>query len=379
MTKPKYSNKSVTRAGESFLSDDIFDDTEKFNQSMDVLSYWRASHEGALEETLTFLEKEVIPIDSEAIFAKRLKRLPSIISKLRRFSENRMTLRNMQDIGGCRVIVTTPKQQRLAVKALRKFDNFKKESKVKFNDYITQPKDDGYRSYHLYGQFLDSTGNLKKIEVQVRTKLQHIWATTLEIIELFTGEKLKSARGSQDWHRFFILTSKQFSFIEKVFKTKQINFERDYQVYLQQLMKNPQLLEEVVELYELGKSLKVQDILNACTQSIKYTREIIETKDVYGYFLIQLDIDDSSINLDYFKAEDGIIAEQAYTEKEKENADNPKVVTALVHARHVNQLEEAYPNYFADSQEFIEHLTMIFGTVQGIYNALEPKYGNLIN
>lgn len=92
-----YSGKEIIKAGDMLLSSDIYSDDERFNWAMNVLSYWRSSHEQPLETALSFVEKIAKEIDPNAIFAKRLKRLPSIVRKLSRFSETGMKLKNMQE------------------------------------------------------------------------------------------------------------------------------------------------------------------------------------------------------------------------------------------------------------------------------------------
>ncbi len=49
------------------------------------------------------------------------------------------------------------------------------------------------------------------IEVQLRTRLQHNWATAVETVGIFTGEALKSSQGNEDWQDFFRLVSTWFA------------------------------------------------------------------------------------------------------------------------------------------------------------------------
>lgn len=83
------------------------------------------------------------------------------------------------------------------------------------NDYIQNPKESGYRSYHMVYQFQsDDNDTYNKnilIEIQFRTKLQHIWATAVEMMGIFTKSKLKSSIGDEDILRFFVLISSLFA------------------------------------------------------------------------------------------------------------------------------------------------------------------------
>jgi len=63
-------------------------------------------------------------------------------------------------------------------------------------NYIDAPKPDGYRSVHLVGKYggdseVHSAWNGKRIEIQVRTSIQHIFATGMETVTTFTGTPLK--------------------------------------------------------------------------------------------------------------------------------------------------------------------------------------------
>ncbi len=87
----KYSGKQVSRTGESFLDfDALLQDKDKFEANMDVLSYWRFSHEASLEKAFKKLQQVSLQKDKGAIFAKRLKRYISIIAKLNRFKSMKL-------------------------------------------------------------------------------------------------------------------------------------------------------------------------------------------------------------------------------------------------------------------------------------------------
>jgi len=53
------------------------------------------------------------------------------------------------------------------------------------------------------------------LELQLRTRLQHTWATAVETMGTFRGEALKSRQGSKEWLEFFALISSAFAHVEK--------------------------------------------------------------------------------------------------------------------------------------------------------------------
>jgi hypothetical protein len=44
-----------------------------------------------------------------------------------------------------------------------------------------------------------------KVEIQIRTTLQHVWATAVETVGTFIQQALKSSQGEAEWLRFFAL------------------------------------------------------------------------------------------------------------------------------------------------------------------------------
>ena len=53
------------------------------------------------------------------------------------------------------------------------------------------------------------------IEIQIRTHLQHIWATAVETMGIYLNQNLKAGQGSKDINRFFALISSLFAYIEQ--------------------------------------------------------------------------------------------------------------------------------------------------------------------
>ncbi|RMG20666.1 MAG: hypothetical protein D6729_02400, partial [Deltaproteobacteria bacterium] len=72
----------------------------------------------------------------------------------------------------------------------------------------------GYRGVHLIYQYHSdrmTTYNGLRIELQIRSLLQHAWATAVETVGIFLQHSLKSSMGPDDWLRFFALSASAFA------------------------------------------------------------------------------------------------------------------------------------------------------------------------
>jgi hypothetical protein len=56
--------------------------------------------------------------------------------------------------------------------------------------------------------------NGRNIEIQIRARLQHSWATAVESVGSFRQEDLKGNIGDADWLRLFRLISGEFAIAE---------------------------------------------------------------------------------------------------------------------------------------------------------------------
>src|SRR5262249_11514776 len=158
---------------------------------LDVINNWRAAHSQPLVTFNMTLRSRSAKIDARALVAQRLKRLPSIEAKLRDRPSMRLT--QMQDIGGVRAVLSTVSHVRELVRQYQEA----RTQHVLFgvDDYIAAPKVDGYRSVHLiyrYQSDFNAVYNGLYVEIQVRSRLQHAWATTVETVSILTGQALKS-------------------------------------------------------------------------------------------------------------------------------------------------------------------------------------------
>lgn len=186
-----------------------------------IINNWRSSHAFPLQVFKMTLLRRAKRIDKKAIVAQRLKRLPSIALKLERFKD--MRLAQMQDLGGCRAVVSSIRSLEALVRVYEQAPSKNPTKRHEFiheKNYIEHPKEDGYRSVHLIYRFRSMSRrhqvyNGSKIEIQLRTRLQHAWATSVETVSLFTGQALKSSGGEAEWRRFFALMSSVIALREK--------------------------------------------------------------------------------------------------------------------------------------------------------------------
>lgn len=284
-----YSGKEIIKAGEKLLDVNLIKKNQSaYSAAMDVLSYWRFSHENPLEIAFSLLQSVAEKKDKSAIFAKRLKRSASIVAKLRRY--DKMKLKNMQDIGGCRAIVSNEKRLRQIVRELRKHPQFKSaRGKIRSKDYIRKPKEDGYPGYHLIGNLGDIPKNQKSIEIQVRTSLQHGWATALEIVDLFTDQALKSNQGNPDWKEFFHAIGEQFAVMESIHLFDALTKEQKYEAYRYLVLSDERLITECRRAQQACSKLSVTTRLQAFAHSLTIINERLNEVPTAGYALVEVD------------------------------------------------------------------------------------------
>ena len=329
----KYTKGEVTRAGRALI-----DQTESENQrahALDVMSSWRAAHAYPMQALLMMLRQKTVGIDDNAVVVQRHKRAPSIISKLSRFP--RMELSRMQDIGGCRAIVSTVKdveKLNLTIQTSRTRHKLHREY-----DYISEPKETGYRGIHLTYKYNGEKSEYKDyfVELQLRSKIQHAWATAVEIVDTFTGQSLKSSSGKQDWLRFFRVASAEFAKLEK-----------------RPVGKDIEAIDTLSELQRLSVELNVIAKLNAFAVTANQITQRADGKT--DYFLLELNEEGSKILITQYKTSEFQKATETYLAREKEAKQNTTLDVVLVAASSMHALRNAYPNYFADSREFLKFM-----------------------
>lgn len=192
----------VTKGDYKRLGERLRSQKECNTDDIKKLQTLRESYKPVLAEVFNILEKCMRTIDKKkAIATYRIKRIESIISKLKR--QPTMQLHRMEDIAGCRCIMKNNKD----IYSLKSMLSEKLIIKSDRNDYINKPKEDGYRSLHL---IVCIAGNEDKpIEIQLRNELDHNWATLVEITDLVYDTKIKENAGDDQLSRLHLLLSKR--------------------------------------------------------------------------------------------------------------------------------------------------------------------------
>src|SRR5690348_4796094 len=106
-TKPEFGTSRVTAAGKILAGRKHPTDEFTAEAAFDVAANWRSSHAYPLHVLAMTLRNRARGVDEKALLAQRLKRMPSILTKLKRF--HGMQLSQMQDLGGCRAIMRNTK------------------------------------------------------------------------------------------------------------------------------------------------------------------------------------------------------------------------------------------------------------------------------
>ncbi|MEK6908559.1 MAG: RelA/SpoT domain-containing protein [Nanoarchaeota archaeon] len=348
--KPRgYSKSKVDWAGDALISDKSSE--SDLDKAIEILVNWRAIHKYPMHIFHKRLKSVSEKIDKNALVVERLKRFPSIIKKLKRKyggNEPTMNLSQMQDIAGCRAVLSN-------VELVRKIymDGYVKgdikHKKVNEKDYITYPKEDGYRSIHLIYKYKSDKGKKKDfndllVEIQIRSKLQHLWATAIETVDFFTRQAIKSNEGQKEWKDFFKLVSSAFALIEN----------------------SPLVPNTPLNLKELYSQIKIKEeelqvikIMSGWTEAIDVFQKESQEKPHLQLFLLELDIIGEKLNITGYTNGEEEKAISDYSRAEKRNQGKKEYDVVLVGVNAANELKEAYPNYFADTREFLENLKKI--------------------
>jgi ppGpp synthetase/RelA/SpoT-type nucleotidyltranferase len=297
-------------------------------EDLRVVEEWRAAHRAVLNTFQAILRNRTRT--KNVVVAQRHKRRSTIFGKLDRYPE--MQLSRMDDVAGCRLIF-------LDIERLYSFrDNFhkaqfhhKRRNELDKYDYIKKPKSTGYRGIHdVYVYDVNSIigRHLKglMVEVQYRTKIQHAWATAVEVIGFITESQPKFQEGDTRYQNAMAFASE---IIARVYEKSTGPFpEKD----------NHELVRDFLMLDQDLKLLSTLRNLNAADQIVSSNRNTILIFSESG-------------ELEVKTYRDAPEALRALFQLEK---DRPEKDIVLVRADTSEDVRFAFKNYFSDAQDFID-------------------------
>ncbi|MFN6508002.1 RelA/SpoT domain-containing protein [Xanthomonas translucens] len=349
-TKLLYSRTAIDRAGKFLAAPD--GDAKKLEDAIAVLNNWRSFHGFPLNTISVDLRQKVQRVQQGVSPVRRLKRTRSVISKI---SKESMRLTQMQDVGGCRAVLHD-------IESVYNVKNLYEQGKaqhkpVAIADYIRAPKTSGYRSLHLIFRF-QSRGNPEYngllIEVQLRTAIQHAWATAVETVAAVSGQALNSSEGEADWLDYFRYDSLALEKIENPFFSTITPYSAG---------------EIARKLLMLGRKLHVEKKLTAFREALRATDKT--SINNAAYYLMVLLPEGPQLQIFAYSRQNAGQAFEDYERYERllpmypsreqlplfpelENYSGAQAV--LVGAKSFKSVRESYPNYYLDTKIFIEHV-----------------------
>jgi ppGpp synthetase/RelA/SpoT-type nucleotidyltranferase len=341
--EPEYDRETINRAGVVLRDAERIqyalqpEDEPRYLEAIEVINNWRSSHAYPLNAIQTTLRDTCKRQVGRYLIAQRIKRLSSIAHKLDRFEK--MRLSQMQDLGGCRAILPVTANV-LEVANYYRHVSRQRHEIATVDDYVEKPRESGYRGVHLVFRYhsgikANEKYNGLKIEMQLRSRYQHAWATAVETVGMFSGQALKSSLGSEEWQHFFALMGSVIAMREKRPLVPGTPTHR-----------GPLLS----ELAQYADELNVVDRLHGYRNAVKSMLQ--PTQANASYFLLELDPVQGTLTVTGYRADKISEAAQKYAEAEKKQTSGADSV--LVSVESVNNLSRAYPNYFADTRVFLQ-------------------------
>lgn len=297
-----------------------------------ILEAWREAHNEVMVGVKAELASLVLENCPSAVVVSRLKRADAIVAKLqRRDISHKLSM--LRDIAGCRVIVDSLDElEDLSSRIIQYFGV--KSSDVK--DYVAHAKDDGYRSRHFVVRRDTSQYDGLRCEIQLRTRLQHSWATAVEIYDVISSSGLKLGEGSLDERLLFRELSHALAIAE----------------FRQEEERAGELETALSRMLFLNCKLNVLEKLRASKGSVSI--ESVEQYRNSEYCLLHIDYAQQLTRIYTFGTDCADEANARYAELEREKQLMEDVL--LVSVSSLKNLREAYPNYSADIGLFLDRV-----------------------
>lgn len=342
---PRESKNQIDKAGQALV-----DNSQLIGAERGLVDRWRACHAYPLNTFNSTLREKTRKFGGSPIIAQRLKRISTIIDKLKRFPQMKLT--RMQDIGGVRAVMDSVSDVYKLAREYKGESRFAHE-RVNEKNYIKNPRDeDGYRSIHLVYKYKNRQApsyNGLLIELQIRTKLQHTWATAVETMGTFLGQALKSRQGEKEWIDFFAIVSSAFAHMERT--------------PLVPRFANLSKVETFRKVAEANDELQVLEKIKGYSIAVNEIIKKGNTQEGWFYHLIILNSLQKNVQIKAYKRDSFKQAAGDYAKVEEQVARGEKIEPVLVSAGPLDILRKAYPNFFLDISEFVKKVEYIISKV----------------
>jgi len=173
--------------------------------------------------------------------------------------------------------------------------------------------------------------------MQLRSRLQHAWATAVETTGDFIGQALKSNLGSDEWLRFFRLMASAIAMAENSAPvpdtpTGEAELKRELRTMVGKL-------NVIGTLQTYGRIAQVR------TDTARADLFLIATNPL-----------ERNVRVKGFLRAHSERAMEQYAATEKAMVGIPGAQVVLVSVDSINKLKRAYPSYFLESRVFINAL-----------------------
>lgn len=330
---PQHSKSAVSRASKRVGKG--HGTPEELSEAREILANFRSAHAFPLNAVTVTARQKALAVNPTAVVAQRLKRLPTILDKLVRHPN--MSVTTMHDLGGCRVVFETVDEVDNLVSTLRDLPRARNRV-TRVYDYLHNdpgPKSSGYRGMHLAYEYQASRTEYHglRIELQVRTQLQHAWATAVETMDLFSGSELKYGKGDPDVMRYFAVVGSLMAMKEGTTLV-------------------PGADGSFVDL--LGELSDLEERLAIISRLQGYAAIVSNHATSNRRNALTLELQRSAGQLTVTVHETMAEAEARLTELEAR--DDEDLDAVLVNIAKIGQLQAAYPNYYADTSMFTKFI-----------------------
>lgn len=215
------SKSQINKLGKSLRST-LRDKKPIEKDELEKLQAYRTSFKDDIAPVFENVARIAKRIRKDSLISLRIKRIESILSKIKR--EPTMSLGNMGDIAGCRVIVHSKSALSLIKNQISEIYEV-----TKVKDYVKKPKPDGYKGYHIY--IKSPVNEHKQVEIQLRHVRTHKWASLVEIIDIIYDLKLKEGQKHPDLQDFLYLLSLDKNDLDISQISKILDIDSKYEIY----------------------------------------------------------------------------------------------------------------------------------------------------